>query len=116
MNALACSASGHHSMVSRWPPTLPPAANRARTEQSEAASDLGERFRLRGYTEPLRGHSSVGRASAWHAEGRRFEPGWLHLRMYCANRRNSIRLEVRLLRVGQPGDARPNSWAGDCRA
>ena len=27
-----------------------------------------------------RGHSSVGRASAWHAEGRRFEPGWLHRR------------------------------------
>ena len=26
------------------------------------------------------GHSSAGRASAWHAEGRRFEPGWLHLR------------------------------------
>jgi hypothetical protein len=25
-----------------------------------------------------RGHSSVGRASEWHSEGRRFEPGWLH--------------------------------------
>lgn len=24
------------------------------------------------------GHSSVGRALAWHARGRRFEPGWLH--------------------------------------
>ena len=25
-----------------------------------------------------RGHSSAGRALAWHARGRRFEPGWLH--------------------------------------
>ena len=25
------------------------------------------------------GHSSVGRASGWQPEGRRFEPGWLHL-------------------------------------
>src|SRR5436309_2344788 len=25
-----------------------------------------------------RGHSSAGRAPAWHAGGRRFEPGWLH--------------------------------------
>ena len=24
------------------------------------------------------GHSSAGRALAWHARGRRFEPGWLH--------------------------------------
>ncbi len=24
------------------------------------------------------GHSSIGRASAWHAEGRRFDPDWLH--------------------------------------
>ena len=27
---------------------------------------------------PLRGHSSAGRALAWHARGRRFDPGWLH--------------------------------------
>ena len=26
----------------------------------------------------LRGHSSAGRALAWHARGRRFDPGWLH--------------------------------------
>ena len=24
------------------------------------------------------GHSSAGRALAWHARGRRFDPGWLH--------------------------------------
>ena len=24
------------------------------------------------------GHSSAGRAPAWHAGGRRFDPGWLH--------------------------------------
>ena len=28
------------------------------------------------------GHSSVGRASALQAEGRRFEPDWLHQRFY----------------------------------
>ena len=27
-----------------------------------------------------RAHSSAGRASAWQREGRRFEPGWVHLR------------------------------------
>ena len=26
----------------------------------------------------LRGHSSAGRALAWHARGRRFDPAWLH--------------------------------------
>ena len=25
-----------------------------------------------------RGHSSVGRASDWQSEGRRFDPDWLH--------------------------------------
>src|SRR5438477_9778625 len=25
-----------------------------------------------------RGHSSAGRALAWHARGRRFDPAWLH--------------------------------------
>ena len=24
------------------------------------------------------GHSSAGRALAWHARGRRFDPAWLH--------------------------------------
>jgi hypothetical protein len=28
----------------------------------------------------VRGHSSAGRASALQAEGRRFEPAWLHHR------------------------------------
>ena len=26
----------------------------------------------------IRGHSSAGRALAWHARGRRFDPAWLH--------------------------------------
>src|SRR6185437_2635092 len=26
----------------------------------------------------LRGHSSAGRALAWHARGRRLDPAWLH--------------------------------------
>src|SRR5689334_20353201 len=29
-------------------------------------------------TAALRGHSSAGRALAWHARGRRFDPAWLH--------------------------------------
>ena len=33
------------------------------------------RFRFCQYTW---GHSSAGRALAWHARGRRFDPGWLH--------------------------------------
>src|SRR5581483_4183896 len=34
---------------------------------------------FRSYTDNAAGaHSSVGRASAWHAEGRRFETGWVH--------------------------------------
>jgi hypothetical protein len=39
---------------------------------------LGEGLRVRRYTSWPRGHSSAGRALAWHARGRRFEPGWLH--------------------------------------
>ena len=27
----------------------------------------------------IRGHSSAGRAPAWHAGGQRFESAWLHL-------------------------------------
>ena len=42
---------------------------------------LGARFRARSYTgASRRAHSSAGRASRWHAGGRRFEPGWVHLR------------------------------------
>src|SRR6266496_6495333 len=33
-----------------------------------------------------RGHSSAGRAPAWHAGGRRFEPGWLHRFVHVSNR------------------------------
>ena len=32
----------------------------------------------RRYTCRSRAHSSAGRALAWHARGRRFEPGWVH--------------------------------------
>ena len=43
-------------------------------------------FCLRGTTRPDKlprlpdtwGHSSAGRAPAWHAGGRRFDPAWLH--------------------------------------
>ena len=31
-----------------------------------------------GTSQGIRGHSSVGRALAWHARGRRFDPVWLH--------------------------------------
>jgi hypothetical protein len=50
----------------------------SRQEQPAFASQLGCRLRVRGYTFSARGHSSAGRAPAWHAGGRRFEPGWLH--------------------------------------
>src|SRR5919201_3766742 len=33
-----------------------------------------------GTLDDPRGHSSVGRASGWQPEGRRFEPGWLHVK------------------------------------
>ena len=48
-------------------------------EQPNTRRKLGQGLRIRRYTWAARGHSSAGRASAWHAEGRRFEPGWLHL-------------------------------------
>src|ERR1700722_5524037 len=41
----------------------------------------------------LRGHSSAGRALAWHARGRRFDPAWLHHASPVG------------LRVAQPQDA-----------
>jgi hypothetical protein len=56
-----------------------PVAHRAR--QQLRASDRLDAFECR----PLDlssfqqwGHSSAGRALAWHARGRRFDPGWLH--------------------------------------
>ncbi len=39
---------------------------------------LPRNLRLRNYHLLVWGHSSVGRASRLHREGRRFEPGWLH--------------------------------------
>src|SRR6187399_1857563 len=48
------------------------------SEQSDSEDQLGRGLRIRRYTWPIRGHSSAGRALAWHARGRRFEPGWLH--------------------------------------
>ena len=58
-------------------PDLP--APDALTEQPAMRRQLGRRIRLHGYTwSPPRGRSSVGRASAWHAEGHGFEPRRLH--------------------------------------
>ena len=42
-----------------------------------SARGLPERAR-HGRLGPRRGHSSVGRAPALQAGGRRFDPGWLH--------------------------------------
>ena len=50
-----------------------------------------ERFGLQW---PSWADSSVGRASRWHAEGRRFEPGWVHLSI-SAKRRLLLRNAVR---------------------
>jgi PD-(D/E)XK endonuclease len=50
------------------------------SEQPIARHSVGPALRVRGYTvEAARAHSSVGRARAWHARGRRFEPAWVHL-------------------------------------
>jgi putative endonuclease len=56
----------------------------------------GNRFSEKGscYNHGLRGHSSAGRALAWHARGRRFDPAWLHHASPFG------------LRVAQPRDAR----------
>src|SRR3954452_19982574 len=67
----------------------------------------------------LRGHSSAGRALAWHARGRRFDPAWLHASPSASrgaaarNRRRSVSGEARraktdwhiLLRAARPCDA-----------
>ena len=39
------------------------------------STECGLRIQFRNL---WRGHSSAGRALAWHARGRRFEPAWLH--------------------------------------
>ena len=38
----------------------------------------------------IRGHSSVGRAPAWHAGGQRFESAWLHVYEYLYQESKSI--------------------------
>ena len=46
----------------------------------EAAIDAGKAPDLAGTRRlrPAWGHSSAGRALAWHARGQRFDPAWLH--------------------------------------
>ena len=45
--------------------------------------DLPESLELLGVTSKNHtwGHSSAGRAPAWHAGGQRFESAWLHLQI-----------------------------------
>src|SRR6266487_5442864 len=57
----------------------------ATTKSSESTGQTISTSRL--HYEPLRGHSSAGRASVWQTEGRRFEPGWLHSHAYERPRR-----------------------------
>ena len=47
-------------------------------QQSASQGPLGRGLRVRRYTSSSRAHSSAGRAPAWHAGGRRFEPDWVH--------------------------------------
>src|SRR5688572_3971231 len=42
----------------------------------------------------LRGHSSAGRALAWHARGQRFDPAWLHQFPRCNDPPNVTRSEA----------------------
>ena len=48
---------------------------------SSNINDFSEALELLGITSRNHtwGHSSAGRAPAWHAGGQRFEPAWLHL-------------------------------------
>jgi hypothetical protein len=55
-------------------------ADRPVAEQPAKRRAVGEDLRVRRYTRASWGHSSVGRARRWQRRGRRFEPGWLHLR------------------------------------
>src|SRR6266516_31901 len=59
----------------------------ATTKSSESTGQTISTSRL--HYEPLRGHSSAGRASVWQTEGRRFEPGWLH--SSASERRTRVR-------------------------
>src|SRR5216684_1391824 len=49
--------------------------------------------------EGLRGHSSAGRALAWHARGRRFDPAWLHHASPSAMRGAATKAEGEACRV-----------------
>src|ERR1700679_2127897 len=40
--------------------------------------EVGFNFALKYSILRVWGHSSAGRALAWHARGRRFDPAWLH--------------------------------------
>ena len=53
-------------------------ACRGRRIGAAARSVLTARRGLRTFAGLLWGHSSAGRALAWHARGRRFDPAWLH--------------------------------------
>jgi hypothetical protein len=69
-------------------------APRADTEQPAPTCELGAGFRARSYTETAPGaHSSAGRATRWQRVGRRFEPGWVHLR--SPRKRASLVQELR---------------------
>ena len=57
-------------------------ASTSRMRKIQALSSLGRRLTSSGARSTVRalswGHSSAGRALAWHARGRRFDPVWLH--------------------------------------
>src|SRR5882672_9515426 len=66
--------------ATRTSPTL--SATSAATKRLEIDPELCSGFcnqrAAQGALDKLRGHSSAGRALAWHARGRRFDPAWLH--------------------------------------
>src|ERR1700734_47615 len=54
--------------------------DKRRTDDGGQTSDLRKTYLSSVVRPPSsdRGHSSAGRAPAWHAGGRRFDPAWLH--------------------------------------
>jgi hypothetical protein len=62
-----------------------------------------------------RGHSSAGRAPAWHAGGRRFDPAWLHQLYTSPSSRGlghhpfTVATGVRIP-VGTPTSSTSDSW------
>src|SRR3954454_14173896 len=80
------TAVGDLSVSSRWPPVCGALAFVAISppEALDSAWPVSHSEIHRGpHTRPTirlpRGHSSVGRAPALQAGGRRFDPGWLHV-------------------------------------